>query len=105
VCYFRVPRMILRQSAQRGALALVTAAAVGLVALVACGERIEAGLANAPSLERKSDPRQQYDVIAVGDEGCRNRDGGASIASATDGCKQNAPMILGDAAGAPATAR
>jgi hypothetical protein len=97
--------MILRQSAQRGALALVTATALALVALVACGERIEAGLANAPSLERKSEPRQQYDVIAVGDEGCRDRDGGASIASATDGCKQNAPAIVADAAAGSATAR
>jgi hypothetical protein len=100
--------MILRQSTHRRALALVTAAALALLvlaALVACGERIEAGLANAPSLERKSDPRQPYDVIAVGDEGCRNRDGGASLASATDGCKQNAPMALADAAGDPATAR
>ncbi|HEY5146342.1 MAG TPA: hypothetical protein VII82_06230, partial [Polyangiaceae bacterium] len=98
--------MILRQSVQRGALALtlVTAAtASGLLALVACGERIEAGLANAPSLERKSEPRQQYDVIAVGDEGCRNRDGGASVASATDGCKQNEATPLADAAGGPAT--
>ena len=103
--------MILRQSAQRGALALALVSAtaalglVALVALVACGERIEAGLANAPSLERKSEPRQPYDVIAVGDEGCKNRDGGASVASATDGCKQNAPLTLADAAGGPATAR
>jgi len=77
--------------------ALVFALA-GFVGLVACGERIEAGLANAPSLERKSEPRQQYDVIAVGDEGCVSRDGGASVATATAGCRQNSPTADASAA-------
>jgi hypothetical protein len=70
--------------------ALVFALA-GFVGFLACGERIEAGLANAPSLERKSEPRQQYDVIAVGDEACASRDGGATVATATAGCRQNSP--------------
>lgn len=70
-----------------------------IVAVVACGERLEAGLANAPSIERKSEPRQPYDVIASGDEACANRDGGASIASAAGGCRQNARSAVADAAG------
>jgi hypothetical protein len=72
-----------------------------VLGLGACGERVEAGLANAPSLERKSVSRQGYDVIAVGDEGCTNRDGGSSMASSSDGCKQNAPLLLADAASDP----
>jgi hypothetical protein len=71
----------------------------GLATVLACGERFEAGLANAPSLERKSEPRQQYDVISSGDEGCASRDGGASILSAAGGCKQNAGNVMADASG------
>jgi len=67
--------------------------------VVACGERFEAGLANAPSVERKSEPRQQYDIISNGDEGCASRDGGASIASSAGGCKPNRPAIVADASG------
>jgi hypothetical protein len=100
--------MIDRKSIGMGALgAGVFGGAVLAVVLGlgACGERVEAGLANAPSLERKSEPRQDYDVIAVGDEGCRNRDGGASLASSSDGCKRNAPqnatVLLADAASDP----
>ncbi len=82
--------MILRRTACLGA---------SIAALVACGERFEAGLANAPSMERKSEPRQQYDVITGGEEGCASRDGGASIVSARGGCKQNTGSAIADASG------
>jgi hypothetical protein len=87
---------------RRTAVVLGALAAIGLGA---CGERIEAGLANAPSIERKSEPRQQYDVVADGEEGCTNRDGGASIASAAGACR---PMGIGggpDAAAGPQGSR
>jgi hypothetical protein len=90
--------MSLRNFAWPGALLFALA---GVVGLLACGERIEAGLANAPSLERKSEPRQPYDVIAVGDEGCASRDGGATVATATAGCRQNSPTTA-DASAATA---
>jgi hypothetical protein len=93
--------MIPRPSARSSVLALAFAALASVATIAACGERIEAGLANAPSLERKSDPRSQYDVIAVGDEGCGNRDGGAGIASRTAGCRQNTTLFA-DASGDPA---
>jgi hypothetical protein len=64
-------------------------AALVAAALFGCGERVEAGLANAPSLERKSEPRSQYDVVSTGPEGCTSTNGGASVASAAGGCKQN----------------
>ena len=84
---------------------LVCAGAVVLaVGIVACGERIEAGLANAPSLQRKSEPVNQYDVLATGDEGCTNRDGGASIASAAGGCPKGGALVVPDA-GPAATPR
>jgi hypothetical protein len=79
------------------ALAVVLAA-VGL-GVVACGERIEAGLANAPSLERKSEPKFQNDVITVGAEGCTGRDGGPTVATGTLGCDQNTSAFLADASG------
>jgi hypothetical protein len=72
---------------------------VGVGVFVACGERFEAGLANAPSIERKSEPRQTYDVITGGEEGCASRDGGASIASARGGCKQIPGNGIADASG------
>jgi hypothetical protein len=40
------------------------------LSLAACGERVEAGLANAPSMQRSSRPRSGHDVIANGDESC-----------------------------------
>jgi hypothetical protein len=70
--------------------------AVVAAALLGCGERVEAGLANAPSLERKSDPRTQYDVVSTGPEGCTNANGGSSVASAAGGCPKNsaaAPLM------------
>ena len=36
----------------------------------ACGEHVEAGLANAPSVERTSVPVRHHDVIANGDDSC-----------------------------------
>ena len=39
----------------------------------ACGERFEAGLADAPSIERQTRPRRSHDVISNGQEsGCRS---------------------------------
>jgi hypothetical protein len=58
------------------------------VALVGCGERVEAGLANAPSIERKTEPRTQYDVLSNGDEGCANRGTGSSLGSGAAGCSK-----------------
>jgi hypothetical protein len=67
------------------------------VALGGCGERVEAGLANAPSIERKSEPRNQYDIISNGDEGCTNRNGGPGIASAAGACPKRGSQIVADA--------
>jgi hypothetical protein len=47
------------------ALALLAAAGVA-----GCGERVEAGLANAPSLQRQSRPRNEHDVISNGPDSC-----------------------------------
>jgi hypothetical protein len=66
------------------------------VASGGCGERVEAGLANAPSIERKTEPRNQYDVITNGDEGCANRNGGPGSAAAGAPC----PNVLARAADA-----
>jgi hypothetical protein len=65
-----------------------------LAVLALCGcEGFQAGLANAPSAERKTEPRRQYDVISTGDEACKGRAGGASVASAADACgRQTAPI-------------
>ena len=54
-------------------------------ALCGCGERVEAGLANAPSIERKSEPRSPYDTVSNGDEGCASPTG-TGIASAAGAC-------------------
>jgi hypothetical protein len=64
-----------------------------------CGERVEAGLANAPSIERKTEPRNQYDTISTGDEGCANQNGGASVASAAGACQNGVTKtkVLADA--------
>jgi hypothetical protein len=83
----------------------VVGAAAGVIGVLACGERIEAGLANAPSIERKSEPRQQYDVITGGEEGCTNRDGGPTIASAAGGCRSIGVIAVADASGDPSGTR
>jgi hypothetical protein len=87
-----------------GARVVVLACLASLaVVAFACGERVELGLANAPSMERKSEPRQQYDVIAVGDEGCASRDGGASTASAAGGCSRGGAQAIATNGDAGAT--
>ena len=45
-------------------------AAALVVLVVACGSRVEAGLANAPAIERTSRPQRLHDVIADGHESC-----------------------------------
>jgi hypothetical protein len=52
------------------------ATAVVSIALAACGERVEAGLANAPSMERQTRPRLGHDVISNGDDSCPRTVGG-----------------------------
>jgi hypothetical protein len=42
---------------------------------VACGENFEAGLANAPSIQRQGRPRNSHDVISNGQESCPRRPG------------------------------
>jgi hypothetical protein len=59
-------------------------------ALAACGGQFEPGLANAPSIERKTEPRNQNDSISNGPEGCSNADGGPSVASTAGGCAKGA---------------
>ena len=88
-----------------GSMALRRLAYLGaaIATLAACGERFQAGLANAPSLERKSEPRQQYDAITGGDEGCKSRDGGPSVVSAAGGCKQSSGSTVIDAGGLEAS--
>jgi len=70
------------------------------VALWGCGERVEAGLANAPSMERKSEPRNQYDTISNGDEGCASQNG-SSIASSAGACPKGATQALAEAGKGP----
>jgi hypothetical protein len=66
------------------------------VIFAACGERVEAGLANAPSIERKTEPRNAYDIVSNGDEGCANRSGGGG-ANALGGCPKHGAQVLADA--------
>jgi hypothetical protein len=78
----------------------------GLVVVLAgvlggCGQRVEAGLANAPSMQRKSEPRTQYDVISNGDEGCSSRNGGPGIASAGGACPKRGTQLQADASQGP----
>jgi hypothetical protein len=70
------------------------------VALWGCGERVEAGLANAPSMERKSEPRNQYDTVSNGDEGCASRNG-SSVASSAGACPKGTTQALADAGKVP----
>jgi hypothetical protein len=65
------------------------------VSFAACGERVEAGLANAPSIERKTEPRNAYDVVSNGDEGCANRYGGGG-ANSVGGCEKHSPKVSAD---------
>ncbi len=48
----------------------VILAAAAFLLGAACGERFEAGLANAPSLDRQTRPRRPHDVISNGQESC-----------------------------------
>jgi hypothetical protein len=92
------------RSALTAAAALLSIATLAVGALIACGERVEVGLANAPSLERKTEPKSQNDVITTGEEGCRTRDGGPSEIALTAGCQANLPAGVPDGA-APTPAR
>jgi hypothetical protein len=47
-----------------------TVTALVLLVAAGCGERVEAGLANAPSLQRQSRPRGAHDVISNGPDSC-----------------------------------
>jgi hypothetical protein len=49
---------------------------IALLSGAACGEQVEAGLANAPSIERTSVPTRHHDVIANGDDSCPRAAGG-----------------------------
>jgi hypothetical protein len=49
----------------------------GLLVGSACGDRFQAGLANAPSIERQNRPRRPYDVISNGPESCPSSQGAA----------------------------
>jgi hypothetical protein len=42
-----------------------------------CGEHFEAGLANAPSMERSSVPVRNHDAIANADDSCPRATGGS----------------------------
>jgi hypothetical protein len=75
---------------------------LAVLALYGCGERFQAGLANAPSAERKSEPRREYDVITTGDEACKGRAGGAGVASAAGACGTEATPTAADAGPTPA---
>jgi hypothetical protein len=79
----------MRSSIRRAHVVVVAAALWG------CGERVEAGLANAPSIERKSEPRSQYDTVSNGDEGCTTPSG-SGIASAAGACPKET-LTRGDA--------
>jgi hypothetical protein len=54
---------------------------IALLALLllapACGEHFEAGLANAPSMERSSVPVRNHDAIANADDSCPRAAGGS----------------------------
>jgi hypothetical protein len=43
----------------------------------ACGEHFEAGLANAPSMQRSSVPVRNHDAIANADDSCPRATGGS----------------------------
>jgi len=43
---------------------------IALIVVAGCGEHFEAGLANAPSIERTSVSVRHHDVIANGDDSC-----------------------------------
>jgi hypothetical protein len=48
-----------------------------LLLVPACGEHFEAGLANAPSMERSSVPVRNHDAIANADDSCPRATGGS----------------------------
>jgi hypothetical protein len=75
---------------------------LAVLALCGCGEQFQAGLSNAPSAERKSEPRRGYDVISTGDEACKGRTGGAGVASAAGACGTQAAPIGADGGPTPA---
>jgi hypothetical protein len=63
----------------------------------ACGENFEAGLANAPSIQRQNRPRSSHDVIANGQESCPRRPGDTDpLVNRTPPCED-----IGLDAGAP----
>jgi hypothetical protein len=45
-----------------------------LVACLGCGTTVEAGLANAQSANRSSQPRRQHDVITNGRDACGEKE-------------------------------
>ena len=49
---------------------MVTRVILLLAGLGGCGQSLEAGLANAPSARRASQPRREHDVIGNGPESC-----------------------------------
>ena len=49
---------------------------VAFLLAVGCGEQFEAGLANAPSMQRTSVPVRQHDAIANADDSCPRATGG-----------------------------
>ena len=55
----------------RSLYALASCALLG----AACGGGFEAGLANAPSMERQNRPTRQHDVIANADDSCPRKAG------------------------------
>jgi hypothetical protein len=44
--------------------------------VMSCGTTVEAGFANAPSIQRQTRPRNAYDTIANGPESCPDVDVG-----------------------------
>jgi hypothetical protein len=58
-----------------GGLAAVLVLASCALVGGACGGNFEAGLANAPSIERQNRPTRQHDVIANADDSCPRKAG------------------------------
>jgi hypothetical protein len=70
-----------------------------------CGEQFEAGLANAPSMQRTSVPVRHHDVIANADDSCPRATGGNDpLPNRAPPCNELHPGDAGGPEGLPDSA-
>jgi hypothetical protein len=73
-----------------------------LLLAVGCGEQFEAGLANAPSMQRASVPVRHHDAIANADDSCPRATGGNDpLPNRAPPCNELHPGDAGEPEGPP----